>query len=109
MIYLHGSDERQHQIADNLSKLATEELKRAASARSGQASTKAIGHATGTESEASLLKIIRRRRETGPDLPVDTSAPSATRTRDLLLGDRSARLRPVAAQLKISSMVRAWP
>jgi uncharacterized protein YbjT (DUF2867 family) len=28
MIYLHGSDERQHQIADSLSKLATEELKR---------------------------------------------------------------------------------
>jgi hypothetical protein len=28
MIYLHGSDERQHQIAESLSKLATEELKR---------------------------------------------------------------------------------
>ena len=28
MVYLHGSDERQHQIADTLSQLATEELKR---------------------------------------------------------------------------------
>jgi hypothetical protein len=28
MIYLHGSDARQHQIADSLSKLAREELKR---------------------------------------------------------------------------------
>ena len=33
MIYLHGSDARQHEIADSLSKLAREELKRAASAR----------------------------------------------------------------------------
>ena len=28
MIYLHGSDERQHQIADALSKLTRDELKR---------------------------------------------------------------------------------
>jgi hypothetical protein len=28
MIYLHGSDERQHQIADALSKLTKDELKR---------------------------------------------------------------------------------
>jgi hypothetical protein len=28
MIYLHGSDARQHQIADTLSKLTREELKR---------------------------------------------------------------------------------
>jgi hypothetical protein len=28
MIYLHGSDARQHEIADSLSKLAREELKR---------------------------------------------------------------------------------
>ncbi|HUJ82634.1 MAG TPA: hypothetical protein VLW83_12185 [Candidatus Acidoferrales bacterium] len=27
LVYLHGSDERQHQIADTLSQLATEELK----------------------------------------------------------------------------------
>ncbi len=33
LVYLHSSEERQHQIADTLSKLATEELKRAASAR----------------------------------------------------------------------------
>ena len=28
LVYLHSSEERQHQIADTLSKLATEELKR---------------------------------------------------------------------------------
>lgn len=33
LIYLHSSDERQHQIADTLSRLATEELKRGVSAR----------------------------------------------------------------------------
>ena len=36
LVYLHGSDERQHQIADTLSQLATEELKRASKRQSGQ-------------------------------------------------------------------------
>jgi hypothetical protein len=35
--------------------------------------------------EASLLKIIRGSQETGPDLQGKLGAPSATRTRDLLL------------------------
>ncbi len=43
MIYLHGSDERQHQIADSLSKLATEELKRGSKRQGGQASAKRSG------------------------------------------------------------------
>ncbi|HEY7016779.1 MAG TPA: hypothetical protein VH480_28655 [Streptosporangiaceae bacterium] len=33
---LHGSDERQHQIADTLSQLASEELKRGSKPQSGQ-------------------------------------------------------------------------
>ena len=44
MVYLHGSDERQHQIADTLSKLARDELKRG--------SKRQDGHATRKRSEA---------------------------------------------------------
>ncbi len=40
MIYLHGSDARQHQIADSLSKLAREELKLSSKRAAGQASEK---------------------------------------------------------------------
>ena len=36
MIYLHGSDARQHQIADSLSKLARAELKRASTRKDSQ-------------------------------------------------------------------------
>ena len=36
MLYLHGSDARQHQIADSLSKLAREELKRGSKRPAGQ-------------------------------------------------------------------------
>jgi integrase len=43
MIYLHGSDARQHQIADSLSKLAREELKRGSKRTGGQASGKRSG------------------------------------------------------------------
>ena len=43
MIYLHGSDERQHQIADTLSKLAAEELKRGSKRQGGRGSTKRSG------------------------------------------------------------------
>ena len=43
MIYLHSSDERQHQIADTLSKLATEELKRGSKRQGGQGGAKRSG------------------------------------------------------------------
>ncbi len=49
LIYLHGSDARQQEIADSLSKLAAKELKgrrKAATKRQGKA---AIGHAGGTK------------------------------------------------------------
>ena len=36
LIYLHGSDARQHQIADTLSKLTRDELKRGSKRQGGQ-------------------------------------------------------------------------
>jgi integrase len=47
MIYLHGSDERQHQIADALSKLTWDELKRGSKRGHDEAS----GKRSGTEPE----------------------------------------------------------
>ena len=81
MIYLHSSDECQHQIAD------TPQPARPRRAEAGQQAPggEAIGHATGTESQASLMKIIAVGHEMGSDLRRRVSAPSATRTRDLLL------------------------
>lgn len=64
---LHSSDERQHQIADTLSKLATEELKRAASAKDSQAAARR-SDATGTNPETSLSKIIGKSQQIGLDL-----------------------------------------
>jgi integrase len=43
MVYLHGSDERQQQIADTLSKLTREELKRGSNRPNGQATGKRSG------------------------------------------------------------------
>ena len=37
MIYLHGSDARQHEIADSLSRLAREQLNRSSKPSGGQA------------------------------------------------------------------------
>jgi hypothetical protein len=45
----------------------------------------AIGHATGTQPETGLMKIIYGSLEMASDLAILGSAPSATRTRDLLL------------------------
>ena len=45
MVYLHGSDERQHQIADTLSKLVRDELKRGSKHQDGQAT----GERSGTQ------------------------------------------------------------
>ncbi|MDQ2873999.1 MAG: hypothetical protein M3Y33_03950 [Actinomycetota bacterium] len=47
MIYLHGTDARQHQIADTLSKLARDEMKRVSKRRSAPAS--ASGSRSGTQ------------------------------------------------------------
>ena len=43
MVYLHGSAERQHQIADTLSKLARDELKRGSKRQDGEAAGKRSG------------------------------------------------------------------
>jgi integrase len=52
MLYLHGSDVRQHQIADSLSQLAREELKLGSKRRG----TRANGKASGT-------KVARNRKQ----------------------------------------------
>ena len=43
LVYLHSSEERQHQIADTLSKLATEELKRDSKRQGGESTTRRSG------------------------------------------------------------------
>jgi hypothetical protein len=43
MVYLHGNDERQHQIADTLSKLARDELKQGSKRPGSQAAGKRSG------------------------------------------------------------------
>jgi hypothetical protein len=43
MVYSHGSAGRQHQIADTLSKLARDELKRGSRRQDGQAAGKRSG------------------------------------------------------------------
>jgi integrase len=88
MIYQHGSDARQHEIADSLSRLAREQLQRGGERTGSQVSRKR-SDATGTESETSLVKIISQ----GPDLVSDLgwkmSAPRRTRTFGLLLRRQS--------------------
>ena len=82
---LHSSGERQHQIADSLSQLAREELKRGSKRQGGQPSVRRSGHATGTEPETGLVMIDDRSRDTGLHQRRKGSAPGASRTRDLLL------------------------
>jgi hypothetical protein len=43
LVYLHSSEERQQQIADTLSKLATEELKRGSKRQGGESTPRRSG------------------------------------------------------------------
>jgi integrase len=43
LVYLHSSEERQHQIADTFSKLATEEMKRGSKRQGGESTTRRSG------------------------------------------------------------------
>ena len=54
MIYLRGSDARQHEIADSLSKLARAQLNRGSQGSVNQADRRR----SGTQPETSLVKII---------------------------------------------------
>jgi hypothetical protein len=76
LTYLHASDECQRAIADALSKVSATELKRRSPNRSD---------ATGTKAPEGLMKIVYGCRQTLPELRRKLCAPSATRTRDLLL------------------------
>jgi hypothetical protein len=92
LTYLHASDERQRAIADALSKLGASELKRRSPAP--------IGHATGTKAPEGFMKIIPGGRRMRSDLRREGCAPSATRTRDLLLRRHSRN---------VASHGSAWP
>jgi hypothetical protein len=97
MIYLHGSDKGQQAIADTLSQLASDELKRGSKQPTNQPTNAARPRRSrsGTQAPGGLLTVDGRPRETGPDLRWKLGAPSATRTRDLLLRRHN---RPSAVQ-----------
>jgi len=81
MIYLHGSDARQHEIADSLSRLAREQLHRSSKPSGSQASRKR----SGTKPETSLVKVNCQTPDMRSDLGRELGAPSRTRTCGLLL------------------------
>ena len=81
MSYLHGSAKRRQAIADTLSQLASEELKRG----SKRNATRPRGSRSVTEARRGFLTVAGRPGKTGADLQGKLGAPSATRTRDLLL------------------------
>ena len=91
MIYLHGSHKRVQAIADTLSQLASEELKRG----SKRNATRPRGSRSVTEAPRGFLTVAGRPGKTGADLQGKLGAPSATRTRDLLLRRHN---RPSAVQ-----------
>jgi hypothetical protein len=84
MVYLHGSDKRQQAIADTLSQLAIDELKRG----SNRSAPAPRGGRSGTQTPRGFLTMDGSPRETGADLRRRGGAPTATRTRDLLLRRR---------------------
>ena len=81
-VYLHGGAERQHVIAAELSR-------QAGSGAVGPVLDEAIGHATGTAPPVGILTACQVSGETLPDLGFEVCAPTATRTRDLLLRRQS--------------------
>ena len=76
MIYLHGTDERQRAIADGLSQLTIDALKRRPVGRSDAHSTEAAEH---------LVKINHLRADWAADVGFLMGAPGRIRTRDPLL------------------------
>ena len=90
MIYLHGSAKRRQAIADTLSQLASEELK-----RGSKRNARPPGSRSGNGSAERLPDGGGQAGGTGADLQGKLGAPSATRTRDLLLRRHN---RPSAVQ-----------
>jgi hypothetical protein len=84
MVYLHGSNERQHAIADELSSQAAEHLGRSAAKPSD---------ATGTAAPDRIVTAGPILGKIMAELGVQSSAPTATRTRDLLLRRQSQKRR----------------
>jgi hypothetical protein len=77
MAYLHGSDQRQQLIAD--------ELSRQTAAALGGAESRPIGHATGTTAGEGIVTVNGPPGHVGADLVLSSSAPGKIRTRDRLL------------------------
>ena len=88
MIYLHSTDPRQRALADDVDKAIRAELRKARKKARPKKPGKGIAR-SGTDvarwRRSAFMKIIGIGQETGPDLRRRGSAPSATRTRDLLL------------------------
>ena len=81
-VYLHGGNERQQAIADELSR-------QAGSGAAGQVYGEGIGHATGTTAPDSIMTACPFLGNTAAELGFRVCAPTATRTRDLLLRRQS--------------------
>jgi hypothetical protein len=57
MIYMHGADARQHEIADTLSKLAQQELQPSAKASTGRSGGKRSGTQPARRSKRALMVL----------------------------------------------------
>src|SRR5262249_14537233 len=68
LVYMHGHDDRQREIADSLNKLAQSELSRNGQWAERGTRRKPIGHATGTEAPRCLVITRTGSRETRPEL-----------------------------------------
>jgi hypothetical protein len=102
MVYLHGSNERQHAIADELSRQAAEQL--------GQSAAKP-SDATGTAAPDGIVTACPILGRMMADLGVQFCAPTATRTRDLLLRRQSrivVRRRPVRPDVPFIGSENGW-
>ncbi len=81
MVYLRGSNERPQAVADVLS--------RQAATPAGPGYREAIGHKMGTTAAARVTTARLGPVKMPPDLGFKGCAPTATRTRDLLLRRQS--------------------
>jgi len=85
MIYIHGSDARQHEIADTLSQLARQELDPVLKAPPRPPWREAIGHAAGTQEQARLVRIMLRPTGLGSDVGIWVVGLGGLEPTDLIL------------------------
>jgi Phage integrase family len=82
IVYLHSTDERQRKVADALGDLARSELRDGKKRATGRSASDA---GSGTQGRKSHQMITASNEEARPDPVIHSGAPSAARTRDLLL------------------------